>query len=72
MIVQFRDKDRIYIKQWPNWTGVAPQIGDHIALHFGDYNEEERIYKVTDRLISGTIPDKVFVTLELEDTIIVM
>ena len=72
MIVQFRDKDRLYIKQWPNWTGVVPQIGDTIALHFGDYNEEERIYKVTDRLISGTTPDKVYITLEHIETINLM
>ena len=69
MTINFRDKDRFFIKQWPNWTGVIPQIGDHVALHFGDYNEEERVYSVTDRLISGTRYDDVYITLELESTV---
>ena len=46
-----------FIKQWPNWTGVVPVIDDIVALHFGDHNEEERIYSVRFRVIDGTRPD---------------
>ena len=30
-----------FIKQWPNWTGEVPAVGDMVLLHFGDDNEEE-------------------------------
>ena len=46
-----------FIKQWPNWTGVVPVMDDIVALHFGDDNEEERIYSVRLRVIDGTRPD---------------
>jgi len=46
-----------FIKQWPNWTGVVPVMDDIVALHFGDYKEEERIYSVRQRVIDGTRPD---------------
>ena len=54
-----------YMKQWPNWTGVIPQVGDTVALHYGDNNEGEVRYKVVERLISGTEPDKVNLKIEL-------
>ena len=56
-----------YLKSWPNWTGVIPQIGDTVKLHFGDFNEESERYKVVDRLISGTEPDSVVIHLEWID-----
>ena len=46
-----------FIKQWPNWTGVVPAVGDMVVLHFGDYKEEECIYSVRLRVIDGTRPD---------------
>jgi hypothetical protein len=46
-----------FIKQWPNWTGVVPVMDGHVALHFGDDNEEERLYSVRLRIIDGTRPD---------------
>ena len=46
-----------FIKQWPNWTGVVPGVGDMVVLHFGDYKEEECIYSVRLRVIDGTRPD---------------
>jgi hypothetical protein len=46
-----------FIKQWPNWTGVVPVMDDLVALHFGDDNEEERLYSVRLRVIDGTRPD---------------
>ena len=46
-----------FIKQWPNWTGVVPAVGDIVALHFGDNNEEEQGYVVKMRVIDGRRPD---------------
>ena len=43
-----------YIKQWPNWSGVVPALGDVVVLHYGDNNEEERPYQVRHRVIDGT------------------
>ena len=37
--------------------GVVPVMDDLVALHFGDDNEEERLYSVRLRVIDGTRPD---------------
>jgi hypothetical protein len=52
------------LKYWPNWTGVVPQIGDTVLLHFGDYNEECVPCKVVQRYIDGTNPDVVTCLIE--------
>lgn len=64
MTIEFRTRDFSYIKQWPNWTGVIPVIGDTIILHFGDYNEKAETYRVEDRHISGTEPDKIIICID--------
>jgi hypothetical protein len=46
-----------FIKQWPNWTGMVPAVGDMAVLHFGDNNEDEQGYVVKMRVIDGTRPD---------------
>ena len=53
-----------YIKQWPNWSGVVPAIGDVVVLHDGDNNEEERPYQVKYRVIDGTKSDSVKIYIE--------
>ena len=53
-----------YIKQWPNWSGVVPALGDVVALHYGDNNEEERLYQVRHRVIDGTQSDIVKIYIE--------
>lgn len=53
-----------YIKQWPNWSGVVPAIGDVVVLHYGDNNEEERPYLVKYRVIDGTKSDNVKIYIE--------
>lgn len=53
-----------YIKQWPNWSGVAPALGDVVVLHYGDNNEEERPYLVKYRVIDGTKSDNVKIYIE--------
>lgn len=59
MFIEFRDREGGYIKQWPNWSGIVPVVGDTVLIHFGDYNEKEEAYYVEDRYISGTEPDKI-------------
>ena len=53
-----------YIKQWPNWNGVVPALGDVVVLHYGDNNEEERPYQVRHRVIDGTKSDIVKIYIE--------
>ena len=52
-----------FIKEWPNWSGVVPAVGDLVVLHWGDDNEIERPYEVRLRVIDGTRPDfiKIFI-----------
>ena len=59
----FDDGTGEFIKQWPNWSGVMPAVGDMVVLHFGDNNEEECSYMVRLRVIDGTKPDfiKIFI-----------
>lgn len=59
MRIQFYEKERL-IKTWHNVNPALhfiPQNGDDVLLHFGDYNEEERLYTVCNRTISGTSMD---------------
>ena len=53
-----------YIKQWPNWTGVVPAVGDLVVLHYGDDNEEAVPYRVRLRVIDGTRPDFIKIFIE--------
>lgn len=48
-----------FIKQWPNWSGVVPAVGDMVVLHYVDDNEEEYDYIVKMRVIDGTRPDSI-------------
>ena len=53
-----------FIKQWPNWTGEVPAVGDMVLLHFGDVNEEECENIVKLRVIDGTRPEYVKIFIE--------
>ena len=53
-----------FIKEWPNWSGEVPAVGDVVVLHYGDNNEEERTYTVQLRVIDGTKPDRVKIYIE--------
>jgi hypothetical protein len=57
--IDFYEKGKGFIKQWPNWSGVVPSVGDEVVLHFGDDNEEERRCVVRFRTIDGTKPDRI-------------
>lgn len=57
-----------FIKQWPNWSGVVPAVGDMVVLHYGDDNEEEYTYMVRLRVIDGTRPDHISLYIdEIQD-----
>lgn len=66
MTIEFRNRDDVYIKQWPNWTGVIPNQGDTVVIHFGDYAEESYSYEVEERIIDGTKPDKVVLIIDCQ------
>ena len=53
-----------FIKQWPNWSGEVPAVGDMVLLHFGDDNEEECENIVKLRVIDGTRPDYIKIFIE--------
>lgn len=57
----------VFIKQWPNWTGVVPAVGDMVVLHYGDDNEEECTYTVRLRVIDGTRPDYIRIFIQRID-----
>ena len=63
-IIFYDRKTGKYIKQWPNWSGVVPALGDVVVLHYGDNNEEERSYLVRHRVIDGTKPVIVKIYIE--------
>lgn len=66
MTIEFIDLDGNYIKQWPNWNpSLIPQNGDWVILHYGDKNETKVAYKVNNRVIDGTNPDKVVVVVDV-------
>ena len=65
LTIEFRDAiGRGYVKQWPNWDGVIPVVGDVVVLHFGDYNEIEEEYEVISRRIHGDDSDKIILMVE--------
>lgn len=50
---------KIYLKDWPNWTGEIPQKGDIVKLHFGDRIKTEIEYRVLCRVIDDRYQDKI-------------
>ena len=45
--------EKKYLRDWVNWDGEVPQMGDALLIHFGDDNEEEHKYRVVGRVIDG-------------------
>lgn len=45
--------EKKYLRDWVNWGGEVPMIGDCVLIHFGDDNEEEYKYRVIGRVIDG-------------------
>ena len=45
--------EKKYLRDWVNWDGVVPTLGDCVLIHFGDKNEEEYKYYVVGRVFDG-------------------
>ena len=56
--------EKKYIRGWVNWTGEVPEKGDVVLLHFGDYNEEELMYRVVNRVFNGLRPERIDIIVE--------
>lgn len=56
--------EKKYIRAWVNWTGEVPDKGDVVLIHFGDYNEEEFMYRVVFRVFNGLRPDYIGIIVE--------
>ena len=56
--------EKRYIRNWVNWTGEVPDKGDVVLIHFGDYNEEESMYRVVNRVFNGIFPDDIDIIVE--------
>lgn len=66
-ITFYENRTNAYIKQWPNWSGVVPAVGDVVVLHFGDDNEEVCCYIVRERVIDGTKPEHIWLLIEQKE-----
>ena len=56
--------EKRYIRDWVNWPGEVPDKGDVVLIHFGDYNEEEFMYRVFNRVFNGLRPDYIDIIVE--------
>ena len=56
--IEFRTTEGYYIKQWPNWYGPIPTMGDHIWMHFGDDHLEVEEFAIDYCIIDDEEPDK--------------
>ena len=56
--------EKKYIRAWVNWTGEVPDKGDVVLIHFGDYNEEEFMYRVVNRVFNGLRPERIDIIVE--------
>ena len=56
--------EKKYIRSWVNWTGEVPEKGDVVIIHFGDYNEEEFMYLVVNRVFNGLRPERIDIIVE--------
>ena len=67
MSITFTDKEGNFIKCWPGVEYAEhgiPNVGDHVLLHWGDYNEDIEEYVVLWRTFDGVRPDVVYCTIE--------
>ena len=61
-------RKRKYLRDWVNWTGEVPNMGDIVLIHFGDDNEEEYKYRVVGRIIDGRKPADVDIVVSLMES----
>ena len=56
--------EKKFSRDWVNWTGEVPDKGDVVLIHFGDYNEEEFMYRVVNRVFNGLRPERIDIIVE--------
>ena len=61
---EFEQGQKKFIRDWVNWTGEVPDKGDVVLIHFGDYNEEEFMYRVVNRVFNGLRPERIDIIVE--------
>lgn len=61
---EFEQGQKKFIRGWVNWTGEVPDKGDVVLIHFGDYNEEEFMYRVVNRVFNGLRPERIDIIVE--------
>ena len=57
--------EKKYLRDWVNWTGEVPMIGDCVLIHFGDNNENEYKYRVVGRVFDGCRSEDIDIIVRL-------
>lgn len=57
--------EKKYLRDWVNWDGEVPMIGDSVLIHFGDDNEKEYKYRVVGRVIDGRFSNDIDIIVSL-------
>ena len=57
--------EKTYLRDWVNWTGEVPMIGDCVLIHFGDDNEKEYKYRVVGRVFDGRYSEDIDIIVSL-------
>ncbi len=67
MMILFKDEQGNSVGRWVNVEYAdhgTPQIGDHVILHSGDYNELAQEFVIKYRTFDGTKMNVVYATVE--------
>lgn len=67
MLILFKDEKGINVGRWVNVEYAdhgTPQIGDHVILHHGDYNEWAQEFVILYRTFDGTNMGVIYATVE--------
>lgn len=67
MLIIFNNTDGQYVGRWVNVEyaqGGVPNIGDHVILHSGDYNEDADEYVIKFRTYDGTKTNVIYATVD--------
>lgn len=67
MLILFKDKQKQLVGRWVNIEYAdhgTPQIGDHVILHHGDYNEFAQEFVIKYRTFDGTKLNVLVATVE--------
>lgn len=67
MMILFKDEEGATVGRWVNIEYAdhgTPQIGDHVILHHGDYNEFAQEFVIKHRTFDGTKLNVLHATVE--------